>query len=385
MSSGGRPESAPLVGDLLPATPAPPAPGARSRFAGLAGPFAGLLLILIVGGLVELIWQHSVRYWSPPNQGLILLQTVTVAIGAIGMTIIIISGGIDLSVASVIALTAVAAAWVTQHYGGVGAGALKGPAAIYLPALAVVAAMLIGGGVGLVNGGLITRLKLAPFIITLGMMTFARGIAKWVAAEQKIDAPTSWIQQFTDGNLVLFHMTDSFRRQLVLPWLGKVDADWQGTVAVSTAVLATLVLGALTSILLTRTRFGRHVFAIGSNEATARLCGVGVERTKVLIYTIAGAMFGLAGVTELGRTSVGDPTAAMGKELDIIAAVVIGGGSLNGGSGTILGSLIGALMMAHLRNLCVHLGLPQFVQEIVVGAVIVVAVAVDRFRQRKRA
>ena len=371
-----------MSGDLLPERSLESRGVARQRLSSLIGPFLGLLLVIFLGGVVEVMKEHTLRYWSLPNQCLILMQTVTVAIGAVGMTMIIISGGIDLSVGSVIALTAVVGAWVTQHYGGVGAGELGGATALYLPLLGLLAATMVGGMAGAINGGLITRLRLAPFIITLGMMSFARGTAKWAAHEQKIDAPWCWIQEFTEGNLKFFEM--KFHRVWEVPWLGPVDVDWNGHVALSAAVVLTLLLAAGASLVLSRTRFGRHVFAIGSNEATARLCGVRVEYTKVLIYALAGAMFGLAGAAELGRTSVGDPTAAMGKELDVIAAVVIGGGSLSGGSGTILGSLIGALLMAHLRNLCILLGLPQFVQEQVVGVVIVVAVAVDRYRQRKR-
>jgi ribose transport system permease protein len=371
-----------VSGDLLPDRSPEALQPPRTRLSSLVGPFLGLLLIIFLGGVVEVLKEHTLRYWALPNQCLILTQTVTVAMGAIGMTMIIISAGIDLSVGSVIALTAVVAAWVTHRYGGVGAGQLAGMSALYLPLLALAAAVVVGGAAGAINGGLITRLRLAPFIITLGMMSFARGTAKQIALEQKIDAPMSWIQDFAAGNLKLFTM--GFQRVYTLPLLGPVEVDWKGDAALSTAVLVTLLLAAGASLVLARTRFGRHVFAIGSNEATARLCGVRVEHTKVLIYAIAGAMFGLAGMTELGRTSVGDPTAAMGKELDIIAAVVIGGGSLAGGSGTVLGSLIGALLMAQLRNLCILLGLPQFVQEQVVGAVIVIAVAVDSYRQRKR-
>jgi ribose transport system permease protein len=298
------------------------------------------------------------------------------------MTLIIISAGIDLSVGSVIALASVTAAWVVHRYGGVGAGRLEGAAAVYLPLIGLAMAVSVGVACGAANGALITRLRLAPFIVTLGMMTIARGGAMWIAHEQKIDAPWSLIQEFTSGNLNLFHVP--FHRIFDVPLVGKVEVDWSGDVAVSTAVLTTIALGVMTSVLLSRTRFGRHVFAIGSSEATARLCGVRVERAKVLIYALAGAMFGRAGVTDLGRTSAGEPTAAMGLELDIIAAVVIGGGSLSGGSGTILGSLIGALLMAHLRNLCTQLDLPKFTQLMIVGVVIIVAVAVDSYRQRKR-
>jgi ribose transport system permease protein len=136
-----------------------------------------------------------------------------------------------------------------------------------------------------------------------------------------------------------------------------------------------------TAVLLRRTVFGRHVFALGSNEATVRLCGVATRRLKVLIYALAGCFFGLAGVFQLSRLRQGDPTVAVGLELDIIAAVIIGGASLSGGVGTVLGSMIGALIMAVLRNGSQQMGWPTYFQEIIIGLVIIVAVFVDRLRQ----
>ena len=132
--------------------------------------------------------------------------------------------------------------------------------------------------------------------------------------------------------------------------------------------------------MLQRTVFGRRVFAIGSNEPAARACGIAIDRLKLAIYGLAGLLFGLAGVMQMSRLRQGDPTVAAGTELDVIAAVVIGGGSLNGGEGTILGSMIGALVMAFLRNGSQQMGWPNYVQEIIIGAIIVVAVALDRWR-----
>jgi ribose/xylose/arabinose/galactoside ABC-type transport system permease subunit len=145
----------------------------------------------------------------------------------------------------------------------------------------------------------------------------------------------------------------------------------------------TLVLALAMGVVLQRTVFGVHTFAVGSNEATARLCGVRVRRTKTIVFVIAGLFAGLAGVMQFARLTVGDPTTAIGKELDIIAAVVIGGASLNGGTGTILGSLIGAFLMAVLANGCTLTGVPTYVQEILVGAIIIAAVAIDRIRHRR--
>jgi ribose transport system permease protein len=137
------------------------------------------------------------------------------------------------------------------------------------------------------------------------------------------------------------------------------------------------------AVVLRYTVFGRHVFAIGSNEATARLCGIRTDRTKILIYGIAGLFCGLSGVMEFSRLTVGDPTVAVGLELDIIAAVVIGGGSLSGGEGSILGTMIGVLIMSFLRNGCTMMGWPNYIQEIIIGVIIVVAVTLDRLRHRR--
>jgi ribose transport system permease protein len=140
-------------------------------------------------------------------------------------------------------------------------------------------------------------------------------------------------------------------------------------------------LAVLVAVLLRNTVLGRRIFALGSNEAAARACGIAVDRLKVTVYGLAGLFFGLAGVMQMSRLRQGDPTVAIGTELDVIAAVVIGGASLNGGEGSVLGSMIGALIMAFLRNGCQQMGWPNYIQEIIIGAIIVLAVAVDRARR----
>jgi ribose transport system permease protein len=282
------------------------------------------------------------RYLSPFNLRIIVSQTALVAVGAIGMTMIIVSGGIDLSVGATIALTGVIAAL------GVGAG--------WPPAAAVAAAVLAGGVVGVTNGLLITGLRVVPFIATLGMLGIARGVAKWLAGEQAVDVPPTWV------NEVL--VTVPRQRWLVL----------------APGVWITLALAVVAAFVLRNTVFGRRVFALGSNEAAARACGVDTDRLKLLTYGSAGLLFGLAGVMQMSRLRQGDPTVAIGTELDVIAAVVIGGGSLNGGEGSILGSMIGALIMAFLRNGCQQMGWPNYIQEIIIGTIIVLAVALDRWR-----
>jgi ribose transport system permease protein len=282
------------------------------------------------------------RYLSPFNLRIVLAQTVIVALGAIGMTIIIISGGIDLSVGAAIALTGVVAALAIADG--------------WPTAAALGAAVVAGGLVGLGNGLLITGLRVVPFIATLGMLGIARGVAKWLAHEQTVNVPPTWINDL----LVSFPQP----AWMVLP----------------AGVWVTLALAVVTAAVLRRTVFGRRVFAIGSNELAARACGIATDRLRLVIYTVAGALFGLAGVMQLSRLRQGDPTVAIGTELDIIAAVVIGGGSLLGGEGSVFGSVVGALIMAFLRNGCQQMGWPNYIQEIIIGAIIVLAVALDRWR-----
>ncbi len=303
------------------------------------GPVLGLVLVIAI---FSILMQTPGRYLSPNNLRVILSQTVIVAIGAIGMTMIIISGGIDLAVGSTIALTGVVTAL------GLRAG--------WSPSLALAAGILVGGVVGVVNGLVITRLKVVPFIATLGMLGVGRGTAKWLANQQTVNMPDTWLNEL----LVMFPTPS---------WLLVAPGVW-----------ITLVLAILAAIVLRNTVFGRRVFAIGSNEAAARSCGIATDRLKVWIYGLAGLLFGLAGVMQMSRLRQGDPTVAAGTELDIIAAVVIGGGSLSGGEGTIWGSMIGALIMAFLRNGCQQVGWPNYIQEIIIGAIIVIAVAVDRWR-----
>jgi ribose transport system permease protein len=306
------------------------------------GPFLGLVLVI---GLFSLSNEIRGYFLSYANFKIVLTQTVIVAIGALGMTLIIVSGGIDLSVGSVIALCSVVGALLIQQG---------------WPVVAVVVAVIASGGlIGLLNGAAIAGLRMTPFIITLGTLGIARGAAKWLANNETVNYDASPINH----------------------WMTTADPfGW----ALPAGAWLTLVLAGLTAVLLRATVFGRHIFAIGSNEATARLCGVATVRTKILIYGLAGCLFGLAGLMQLSRLRQGDPTVASGVELDIIAAVIIGGASLSGGVGTVLGSMIGALIMAVLRNGSQQMGWPTYFQEIIIGAVIITAVFLDRLRQARR-
>ncbi len=322
------------------AATAPAAPR-RSTLA-TVGPFLGLVAVIAVFALLT---DSPSQYLSIRNFRIVVAQTVIVALGAIGMTMIIVSGGIDLSVGSSIALTGVVTAIGIRDGWG--------------PLASVLAGVAAGGVVGVVNGLAITRLKVIPFIATLGTLGMARGVAKWIADQQTVNVPETWVND----------LAVTFPRH---EWLIVAPGVW-----------LTLVLAVMAAFVLRRTVFGRRVFALGSNEAAARACGIPVDRLKVSIYALAGLLFGLSGVMQMSRLRQGDPTVAIGTELDVIAAVVIGGGSLNGGIGTILGSMIGASIMAVLRNGSQQMGWPNYIQEIIIGAIIVVAVALDRVRSAK--
>lgn len=307
------------------------------------GPILGLLLIY---GIFTWLLPQTFTRWN--NVFTILRQTAIVGIASLGMTMIIISGGIDLSVGSIVALTTVVIA--TLLNAGVAPHAAL--------------ALGIGGGAlcGLISGSIITRLRVSPFIVTLAMMLAVSGAAKGLAHETKVNAPVTWLNALMAAPRP--------------PW------DWMLVVP---GVWLTLGLALLVAGLLRFTRLGRHTYAIGSNEQTARLCGVAVERAKTWIYTLGGLLAGVAGAMQFSRLTIGDPAVAKGLELDVIAAVVIGGGSLSGGEGSVVGTLVGALIMTTIRAGCMQLGLSNWIQEIITGGIIVTAVALDRLRHRSRA
>jgi len=320
------------------AAPAPPA-RRRARLLALLERSGLLLGLLLVGALFgALIGPH---FFSPGNLDLMARQTAIVCMAALGMTMVIIAGGIDLSAGSVVALSTVVVARLLR--------------ADVAPGLAALGGVAAGALSGLATGLLVTRLRVVPFIVTLGMMLLVRGGAKGLAGERRIEAPATWLN-------------------------GLLRSAAGGGGLLAGGVWLTLLLALAIALLLRYTRFGRHVFAVGSNERTARLCGVPVDRIKVAVYVLAAAITGLAGVLQFAKLSVGDPTVADGLELNVIAAVIIGGASLSGGRGTVLGTVLGATIMAVVQIGCSQQGLPNWVQQIVTGGIIVLAVALDRWR-----
>ncbi|HTQ45148.1 MAG TPA: ABC transporter permease [Polyangiaceae bacterium] len=299
------------------------------------GPFAALVALWVFFAV------RAPGFASAANAATMARQTTVVAICSVGMTLVIVSGGIDLSVGSAVAFTTV-----------VVAATLK---AGFSPVLAVIAGMAAAALSGAASGALVAYVRMAPFIVTLGAMSILRGGAKGLAGEQKIDCDPRGIDS------------------LLAPSSG---------VLLPAGVWIAVLLGVGGALALRYTRFGRHVYAVGSNEATALVCGVDVPRVKLLVYALAGALTGIAGIMEFSRLTVGDPTDSIGLELEVIAAVVVGGASLSGGEGTVVGSLVGAVLMAVIRTGCTFLGVHNWVQEIVTGGIIVMAVALDRFRHR---
>jgi len=300
------------------------------------GPF---LALAVVYALFAALRFESFTSWG--NLTIMLQQTAVTGVAALGMTLVIVSGGIDLSVGSIVALCSVVVARLLETG--------------WSPVAAALAGVTVGSACGVFSGLLITRLRLMPFIVTLGVMGALRGAAKGIAREQPIYPDETWLNE--------------------LMQLGRTGFP--------AGVWLMLGLSVVVAVVMRHTRYGRHVVAVGSNELTARLCGVRVERTKLLVYTLGAGFAGLSGVLQFAYLTGGDPTTAVGLELNIIAAVVIGGASLAGGQGTIAGTLAGALLMTMVANGCTKLELANWVQEIVTGCIIVAAVLLDRLRRSK--
>ncbi|HVL11349.1 MAG TPA: ABC transporter permease, partial [Gemmata sp.] len=292
-------------------------------------------------------------FLSVGNLEVLLHEGTVPAVVALGMLLVLISGGIDLSVGAVVALVTVVSMRV---YTDVLASTGSGPEATLA---AVAAGMLVGGLCGAANGLLVTRLDLPPFVATLGMFGVARGLAVWLAE----------------------------RTTLAFP--GGVAPDWVVTVGktsfLNPGLWSLAVLAGLVAVLLHLTVFGRHLYAVGSNEATARLCGVNVPRTKLLVYTLAGLLTGWAGVILFAHSNSGNPTLGEQLELDVITAVVIGGAALSGGKGTVVGALLGVAILGVIRNGVSLFNVPLEMQYILIGVLLLANVALNRWRQERRA
>lgn len=333
-------------------------PGLRSLVRWLyggVGPLVGLLAVVLFFAVADALRDGPSTFASAATARTVAVQSATVAVAALGMTLIIIAGGIDLSAGTALALSATVLAWCLREGYGV--------------PVALLACVGTGALCGLINGALITALRIVPFIATLGTMTVYLGIAKLVAEETTVRPSPSQVPE----------------------WLGQLDTVWPDPLWLAWPVLPnfapfvwyTLLLAALLAIMLRCTVFGRHVFAVGSNEAMARLCGVNVTLVKIAVYTLGGVFIGIAGINQFALLTQGEPTTGLGLELKFIAAVVIGGGSLSGGRGSVLGTLAGAALTAVILMGCTHLGVSDPVNEIILGLIIVGAAGFDRLRQTR--
>ena len=300
-------------------------------------PFATLILLFLV------LWIASPYFLTQTNLASLVRQTAVINIMALGMTIIIISGGIDLSVGAILAMGGLLGTMAMEKGAPIPAGIAIG----------------IGTGLfcGLLNGILISRLKIAPFIVTLGTLGIFRGSTLLISNGLPVHNIPAGFSFLGEGTL-----------------LGVPFVLW-----------LLIVCALLMHFVLEHTTLGRYAFAIGSNPAAAIYAGIAVAGYTTAVYAIGGLLTGLAGMIEASRLMTGQPTAGNGYELQAIAAVVIGGGSLHGGEGSVAGTLIGAFIMGLLANGSDLLGISNYVQQVVIGAVIIVAVTFDEIRKRRAA
>ena len=297
-----------------------------------------------VGALAALclaLWAATPYFATVSNLVNVLEQSAITGTVAIGMTFVILTGGIDLSVGSLVALT------------GIAFGLTFRATTLVLPAVA--AALACGAACGAINGALVTAGRLPPFIATLGMMSVARGLALMASDGRPISGFPPAVRALAGS----------------------------GPIGVPTTVLVMLALYAVAHVTLRRTVLGRYVYAIGGNETAARLSGVRVARYKIVVYVISGVASAVTTLLLVARLNSAQPIAGTSYELDAIAAVVIGGTSLLGGAGSVLGTLVGALIMSVLRNGLNLLGVSAYAQQLAIGAVIVGAVLLDTTLRRR--
>lgn len=308
----------------------------------------GIVLILLAMMLAFSLLSEG--FFTTRNIFNIIRQISFMGLIAIGVTMVIITGGIDLGSGSVLALAAVLATSLAQIQES---ATLKYPGLIVPVIIPIVVALGIGAITGMINGGLISKFKIPPFIATLGMMTVARGFA------------------LIYSNKPLSQLTPDYN------FIG------QGAIfGVPFPVILLIVVAVAIHVMLNNTPFGRYIYALGGNEQAARISGVNIDRVKIGVYTLAGVLSGLAGLVVSSRVGSGQPGQGVGIELDAIAAAVIGGTSLSGGIGTIWGTIVGALIIGVLDNGLILLNVDQYWITIVKGTIIVVAVVIDQRKNR---
>lgn len=298
-------------------------------------PFLTLIALFVVLSLA------SPNFLTSTNLSSVVRQTAVINIMALGMTMIIICGGIDLSVGSILAMGGLLGTLAMEKGSAIPVGILVG--------------VLAGLACGFGNGFLTTRLKINPFIVTLGTLGIIRGLALIISNGLPVHQVPKAFSYLGEGTLL--------RVPFVL-WI-------------------LLLCAVVVHLVLDHTRLGRYAFAIGSNPEAALYAGINVRLVTTAVYTLCGMLTGLAGMIEASRLMTGQPTAGQGYELQAIAAVVIGGGSLRGGEGSVIGTLVGAFIMGLLSNGSDLLGISPYLQQVIIGGVIILAVAVDELRKRR--
>ncbi|NNE00288.1 MAG: ABC transporter permease [Pirellulaceae bacterium] len=335
-------------------------PSVKKAILSQLGPVFALAFIVLLFAVADNALGNE-AFMSIRNARAIVSSAALVAVPALGMTIIIIAAGIDLSAGT--ALTLCGTVLATSLKNSSVAASEPGFATVMIVALA--ATILTGCVCGLANGLLISATKVVPFIVTLGTMTIFLGIGQIIAKESTVYAPQENIPNW----LRYLCYTGSNPEYYLIPGV-KVPAS----------VLIAIVLAIAVGLFLRYTVFGRNVFALGSSESTARLCGINVPVMIVAVYTLAGLFVAIGGLLYFANVKNGNPSDGTGKELEIIAAVVLGGGSLSGGRGSILGTIVGALIITVIRNGCTLLSIPNTYTHIIIGGIIITAVIVDQLR-----
>jgi ribose transport system permease protein len=305
----------------------------------------GVLLLVFAMGLVSYLLEPQV-FLTWGNIGNIFRQIAFNALLALGEFIVIVTAGIDLSVGSVLALAMMTTAVLTK--------------AGYAWPILIVAPFLVGLAVGIANGLGLTKLRLPhPFIMTLGMLNIARGLTNLIS-----------------GGVPISGLPDPVR------WMGAGNINLTETIDIPVSLPVIVLTYALVGGMLQYTRTGRHIYAIGGNPQAARVSGINVDRTLVLVYGLCGLLAGFSGLLLAGRTNSGFPNAGLGQELDAISAVIIGGASFFGGRGTVLGVFAGALVIGLMRNILNLRNVQVFWQQVLIGVVIIAVVYLDVLRRR---
>lgn len=350
------------------------------------GPWVGLLLLVLIVTVLTHVIADS-PFLSSRNLTNLFRQTAINGVLAMGMTFVILTGGIDLSIGSLVAFVSIVIGMSQVHWGWANLGAMGAFQSTLL-------GLLLGLFGGLVTGGLISWLRIPPFVISLGMMVILRGLALILSDGSGISPMGESLRSLSEGYLegalnyiflliLILALIFQFRKKpinMIFPFvlfgaLAFAFTDYRGF---PIPVLILFIVLGISGFILTKTVFGRCVFAVGSNEQAAYFSGVPIGKVKWLVYAIMGLLSGLGAVLLTSRLNSAVPTSGQLFELDAIAAVVIGGTSLKGGSGSVLGSFVGALMIGTLNNGMDMLGVPSFYQMVFKGLIIIIAVGLDR-------